>query len=66
MKAREIKELATKELQERLETEMDNMTKIKINHSISPLDNPSQIKEIRKGVARIKTELRQREINEVK
>lgn len=66
MKAREVKELATKELQERLEAEIDNMAKVKINHSISPLDNPSQIKEIRKSVARIKTELRQREINEVK
>lgn len=66
MKAREIKELATKELQERLEAESDNLTKMRINHTISPLDNPSQIKEIRKSVARIKTELRQREINEVK
>lgn len=66
MKARELKELGTKELQERLETEVDNLTKMKINHSISPLDNPSKIKEIRKSIARMKTELRLREINEVK
>jgi large subunit ribosomal protein L29 len=66
MKARELKELDSKELQEHLETEVDNLAKMKINHSISPLDNPSQIKEIRKTIARIKTELRLREINEVK
>lgn len=66
MKAQEIRELATKDLQERLDTEMDNMTKMLINHSISPLDNPSQIKHKRRTIARINTELRQREINEVK
>ncbi|MFB6320524.1 50S ribosomal protein L29 [Saccharicrinis sp. FJH54] len=66
MKARELKELDSKELQERLDTEVDNLAKMKINHSISPLDNPSQIKESRKTIARIKTELRLREINEVK
>ena len=66
MKAPEIRELATKELQERLQAEMDHLQKLKINHSISPLDNPSQIKEARKTIARINTELRQRKINEVK
>ncbi|MFB6343631.1 50S ribosomal protein L29 [Saccharicrinis sp. FJH2] len=66
MKARELKDLESKELQERLETEVDNLAKMKINHSISPLDNPSKIKESRKTIARIKTELRLREINEVK
>jgi large subunit ribosomal protein L29 len=66
MKAREISELATKELQERLGTENDNLQKMKINHSISPLDNPSRINQTRKTIARINTELRRREINEVK
>lgn len=66
MKAREISELATKELQERLVAEKDNLQKMKINHSVSPLDNPSKIKQTRKNVARINTELRNREINAVK
>jgi large subunit ribosomal protein L29 len=34
-----------------------------LNHSISPLDNPSQIKQLRRTIARMKTELRQRELN---
>lgn len=65
MKANEVKELTTKELEERLVTEQDQLTKTKINHSISPMDNPSKIKEMRKSVARIQTELQQRKSNEV-
>jgi large subunit ribosomal protein L29 len=66
MKAREISELATKELQERLVAEKESLQKMKINHSVSPLDNPSKINQTRKNVARISTELRKREINAVK
>ncbi|HOH55592.1 MAG TPA: 50S ribosomal protein L29 [Paludibacteraceae bacterium] len=64
MKTREIRELSTKELLERLETEKENLVRLKLNHSISPLDNPMQIKTVRRNVARIATELRQREINQ--
>jgi large subunit ribosomal protein L29 len=64
MKTREIRELSTKELLERLETEKENLVRLKLNHSINPLDNPMQIKTVRRNVARIATELRQREINQ--
>lgn len=63
MKIAEIKKLIDKELVERLESEKANLAKMKLNHAISPLDNPSQIRESRKTIARIETELRQREIN---
>lgn len=62
MKTKEIKELTNSELQERLVTEKERLTKMKLNHSISPLDNPLQIREARKNIARIATELRQREL----
>lgn len=62
MKANEIKELTTAELQERLATEKEQLVRMKLNHSISPLDNPLQIREARKTIARIATELRQREL----
>ncbi len=65
MKASEIKELTIKEIQERLDAERDNLVKLRINHSISPLDNPSQIREARKNIARMLTELRARQLNEV-
>ena len=66
MKIKEIKELTDSEILERLETDKDHLIRLKLNHSISPLDNPSQIKEARKTVARFKTELRQRELNKNK
>ena len=64
MKTREIKELTNKEIQERLETQESRLDTLKLNHAISPLDNPLQIKEVRRTIARLATELRQREINQ--
>lgn len=62
MKTSEIKELTTSEIQERLATEKEQLVRLKLNHSISPLDNPLQIREARKTIARLATELRQREL----
>ena len=63
MKIAEIKDLTTPELKERLEVEVKAYEQKKINHSISPLDNPATITHARKQIARMKTELRWREIN---
>ena len=63
MKTKEIKELETKELAERIESEVAKYEQMKFNHSVSPLENPSQIKAARRDIARLKTELRQRELN---
>ena len=57
-----IKELSTIELKERLEEEVKQVTKLKLNHAVSPLENPNVIKEYKRTVARIKTELRKREL----
>ncbi len=62
MKQAEVKELTTAEIQERIATEKENLVRMKLNHSISPLDNPLQIKVARKTIARLATELRQREL----
>ena len=48
---------------ERLRTEQKNYTEMKLNHAVSPLENPSQIKAARRNIARMKTVLRQRELN---
>jgi large subunit ribosomal protein L29 len=63
MKNKEVRELSTKEIEERIESEILSLDQKKINHSISPLDNPSQIKEQRRTIARLKTELHQRILN---
>ena len=63
MKIAEIREIATNELAERIQTEVANYNQMVLNHSISPLENPAQIKELRRTLARMKAELRQRELN---
>ena len=63
MKTKELKELETKDLAERMEAEVAKYNQMKLNHSIAPLENPSQIKAARRDIARMKTELRQRELN---
>jgi large subunit ribosomal protein L29 len=66
MKIAEIRDLSTPELKERLETEKKAYEQKKINHSISPLDNPAVITRSRREIARMKTELRQRELKQIK
>ena len=63
MNKAEIKELSTKELNERLEAAVVALNQLEINHSISPLDNPAKITQERRMIARMKTELRSRELN---
>ena len=63
MKMTEIKSLETKELAEKLETEVANYNQMKLNHAVTPMENPSQIKAARRDIARMKTELRTRELN---
>ena len=63
MKIKEVNELETKELVEKLENTQAALASMKLNHNISPLENPSQIKAARRDIARMKTVLRSRELN---
>ena len=63
MKMNELKGIETKELVEKLDTEVAKYNQMKLNHNITPLENPSLIKAARRDIARMKTELRQRELN---
>ena len=63
MKTSEIKELSNAEALERIQTDQDSLLRMKMNHAISPLDNPKVIVIARRNIARMKTILRQREIN---
>ena len=62
MKQEQLRELTDKELRERLETAEKEYIQLKIQHSISPLDNPAKITLDRRTIARMKTELRAREL----
>ena len=62
MKIKEVRELETKDLAERIEAEVAKYNQMKLNHAITPLENPSQIKTARRDIARMKSELHQREL----
>ena len=66
MKQTVINELTTPEVKERLALEQENLVKMRLNHAINPLENPQLIKEQRRTIARLMTELRKRELNENK
>ena len=61
MKITEIRELSAKDLQERIDAEKANLSQLRMNHAISPLEDSSQIKKARKNIARMLTVLSQLE-----
>ncbi len=63
MKMSEIKDLSTQELMDKIAAEKENLVRLKLNHAVSPLENPSQLKAIRKNIARMNTELSLRSKN---
>ena len=63
MKIAEIKEMSTADLAERIQVEQTNYHQMLLNHAVSPLENSAQIKLARRNIARMKTVLRQRELN---
>ena len=63
MKISEIRNIPAADLKEKLEAEVANYNQMLLNHSVSPLENPMAIKAARRTIARIKTVLRQNELN---
>lgn len=63
MKVKEVRALETKDLEERIQTEVAKYNQMKLNHAISPLANPSELRTVRRNIARMKTILHERELN---
>ena len=61
-KQESIREMSTADLNDRLDQAREQLVKMKLNHAVSPLENPNQIRETRKNIARYLTELRRREL----
>jgi len=66
MKKEDLKEYTTKELIEMVKNEKLKLVKLRINHKISPLENPMIIRNTKRKIARILTELRRRELEKNK
>lgn len=57
MKKADIKNLSAGDLQNKLAEAQADFTKLRLAHSISPVENPIQIRDLRKTIARLQTEL---------
>jgi large subunit ribosomal protein L29 len=66
MKASEIRDLTTEEIQARLKEEQDSLLRLRLNHAVSAIERPSDIQNSRKLVARLKTILTERQGSEQK
>ena len=64
MKASEIKNLSLEELQDKITDLQKHLMDLKMNHTVSPLENPLQIKMVRRTISRLFTAVtaRQKEI----
>jgi large subunit ribosomal protein L29 len=60
MKQSVVKEMTDEELRERLENETEALSKLRMNHTITPLENPMVLREKRRAIARLKTEIKKR------
>ena len=63
MKQQEVIKLSNDELKEQLIENKKKYNELKMAHAVSPLENPIQIKALRKSIARIMTELNKRDDN---
>ena len=60
MKTAEIKEMSVQDLQEHIASEKARLATMKVQHAVSPVENPSEIKKTRRDIARMMTILRQK------
>ncbi|MFI3285564.1 MAG: 50S ribosomal protein L29 [Rikenellaceae bacterium] len=63
MKSVELKELSVADLQERIAAEKAQLSQLKVQHAVSPIENPSIIKKSRRDIARMETVLREKNAN---
>ena len=63
MKNAEVKALSVEELRDKIASEKETLQKLQFAHAVTPIENPMKIRESRKLVARLKTELRAKELN---
>jgi large subunit ribosomal protein L29 len=63
VKAKEVRNLSTDELAVRLEELKEELFNLRFQLATGQLDNPMRIREVRKNIARVKTVMRERELN---
>jgi large subunit ribosomal protein L29 len=66
LKKEDLNQLSNEDLKQRLHDDSERLMKLRFNHAVNPLDNPIQLRYIRREIARIKTEIRKREMASAK
>ena len=61
MKTSEVREMSIADLQDRIQVEKNRLDTMRLNHAISPLENTSEFKKVRKDIARMLTILAEKE-----
>ncbi len=56
--------MTSQEIEERIDSSKQELSRLTLNHAISPLENPLRIKKARRDIARMMTVLRQKQIND--
>ncbi len=64
MKVTELRELSAEELQSKLADSKQELFNLRFQHAINQLDNPKKITEVKKTIARIKTIIHERELED--
>ena len=62
MKTNEIRKLSTEEINKKIAESKEELFNLRMKQATGSLENPSRIRELRKTVARLKTILRERDI----
>jgi large subunit ribosomal protein L29 len=66
MKKEEITQLTPDGIREKIAEESASLSKLKLNHTVSSIENPLKIRTSRRLIARLKTELKSRELQSAK
>jgi large subunit ribosomal protein L29 len=64
MKANEVRELSTEELEKRLDSLKKDLFMLRMQHATNQLDNPVKISEVKKDIARVKTIIREKQLEQ--
>ncbi len=61
MKQQEITKMSDADIQDQIANRSEQLVKMKLAHSVAPMENPLQIRSLRRSIAKLKTELTKRE-----
>jgi len=66
LKREDLNQLSVEDLKQRLHDDSEHLMKLRFNHAVNPIDNTAQLRYLRREIARLKTEMRKREMASAK